>query len=60
MVQCLDDVDGESADVGGRDVGAFGDFEGVERDEVDGVDSASFEGREDVRVRSCGEVREDG
>lgn len=40
-------------------MGAFCDLEGVEGDEVDGVDVVSFERGEDVRVGFCGEGGED-
>ena len=41
-------------------MGAFRNLEGVEGDEVDCVYAAPFEGREDVRVGSYWEVRENG
>lgn len=49
-MQRVDDLRGESTDVGGGHMGAFCDLEGVEGDEVDSVDVTPFEGREDVRV----------
>ncbi|KAL4936684.1 hypothetical protein BDV06DRAFT_88914 [Aspergillus oleicola] len=60
VVQGFYDLLREPADVGEGNVGAFRDLESVEGDEVDCVDSASFEGREDMRVWSDWEVREDG
>lgn len=54
-VQRVDDLRGQTADVRRRHMGAFCDLERVKRDQINGADIASFEGRQDMRVWFCGE-----
>ena len=58
-MQGVEDMRGETADVGRGYMGAFCDFKGVEGDEVDRIDVVAFEGREDMTVGFCREGRED-
>lgn len=49
-MQGVEDMRGETADVGGGYMGAFRDFEGIEGDEVDSIDVVAFQGRENMTI----------
>lgn len=56
-VYAVEDMCEETADVGRRYMGAFCDFEGVEGDEVDGIDVVAFQGRK-ISRRSGGLIKD--